>query len=188
MRGYHIELCGVKRELPYVDINDTLAYAAFITIGDTEMVCACAKELAARVGEVDVVITAEAKGIPWGFEVSRILGHKGSVVIRKSVKTYMSDVIEEDVNSITTQGTQKMYLEGSEAKKLAGKRVCIVDDVISTGESLRAIEAIVEKAGGTVVARAAALAEGDAADREDIIFLQKLPLFTKTETGYVALD
>lgn len=188
MAAYSMELCGVKRELPYVDINETLAYAAFITIGDTEIIGACAKALVEQIGEADIILTAEAKGITLAHEVSRLMGHEHFVVARKSVKTYMQNVIEESVNSITTQGTQKLYLADTETIKLKGKKVCIIDDVISTGESLIAIENLAKQAGGVIVSKAAMLAEGDAANRDDIIFLQKLPLFSKSENGYTPLD
>lgn len=188
MSAYNMELCGVKRALPYVDINDTLAYAAFITIGDTEMVGACAKALVEKIGEADIILTAEAKGITLAHEISKLMGHEHFVVARKSVKTYMKNVIQEDVNSITTQGTQKLYLADTETIKLKGKKVCIIDDVISTGESLIAIESLAKQAGGIVVSKAAMLAEGDAADRDDIIFLQKLPLFNKAGDVYTPLD
>lgn len=188
MNGYSMELCGVKRQLPYVDINETLAYAAFITIGDTEMVGACAKELVKKIGQADIILTAEAKGITLAHELSRLMGHEHFVVARKSVKTYMKNVIKEKVNSITTTGTQNLYLADTEIEKLKGKKVCIIDDVISTGESLIAIENLALQAGGIVVSKAAMLAEGDAANRKDIIFLQKLPLFSKSENAYTPLD
>lgn len=187
MNAYKMTISEVTRELPYVDINDTLAYAAFISIGDTEIIGACAKDLAAKIGEADIILTAEAKGITLAHEVSRIMGHKEFVVARKSVKTYMKNVISQEVNSITTDGIQMLYLADAEIASLKGKKVCIVDDVISTGESLKAIESLALKAGGTVVSKAAMLAEGDAADRDDIVFLEKLPLFSKTENGYVAI-
>ena len=183
MKTYKMEVCGVKSELPFVKIKDDLAFASFVIISDTELISACAKELAAKIGEVDAVVTAEAKGIALAYEVSRLLGLKEFIVARKSVKSYMTDVVSTEVNSITTKGTQKLYLDGVEAAKIKGRKICIIDDVISTGESLKAVETLVEKAGADVIRRAAVLAEGDAASREDIIFLQKLPLFSISEDG-----
>lgn len=181
MKTYELNLCGVKRELPFVDLKDNLAFASFVIMGDTELITACAPELAAKIGDVDVIITAEAKGIALAYEISRILGKKEFIVARKSIKSYMSGVVSVSAHSITTTGEQHLYLDGHDAERLRGKRVCIVDDVISTGESLYAIEALVESAEGIVTKKAAVLAEGKAAEREDIIFLQKLPLFQKCE-------
>ena len=142
---------------------------------------ATAPELAEKIGEVDVIITAEAKGIALAYEISRLLGKKEFIVARKSIKSYMCGVVSVSVHSITTSGEQHLYLDGHDAKRLCGKRVCIVDDVISTGESLYALEALVESAKGIVTRKAAVLAEGKAAERDDIIFLQKLPLFHKCD-------
>jgi len=192
MKAYDIELCGVKRTLPFVKINDELAFASFVIISDTQLICAAAKELAARIEEAggcDVIVTAEAKGIALANEVNRLLGKDRFIVARKSVKSYMKNVVSHEVHSITTVGKQMLYLDGEEAEMINGKRVCLIDDVISTGESLAAIEALAVKAGGNITARAAVLAEGDAADRTDIIFLQKLPLFKKTgEDEYEPID
>lgn len=183
MRTYELDLFGVKRELPFIDLEDKMAFASFVIMGDTELIMACAPELAKRIGDVDVIITAEAKGIALAFEISRILGKKEFIVARKSIKSYMSGVVSVSVHSITTSGEQHLYLDGHDAEILRGKKVCIVDDVISTGESLYALEALVESAEGIVTKKAAVLAEGTAADRKDIIFLQKLPLFQKCGNG-----
>lgn len=187
MKAFKMTISGVERELPYIHINDTLAYAAFISMGDVEILEATAKDLVEKIGDVDIVITAEAKGIPIAHEVSRLLGHKDYVVARKSVKTYMENVISQDVQSITTAEPQKLYLADTEVAKLKGKRICVVDDVISTGESLKSIELLAEQAGGTVVSRAAILAEGDAANRDDLIFVKKLPLFSVSEGVYTPI-
>lgn len=181
MKKYELNLCGVKRELPFVDLEDNLAFASFVIMGDTELVTACAPELVEQIGDVDVIITAEAKGIALAFEISRLLGKKEFIVARKSIKSYMSGVVSVSVHSITTSGEQHLYLDGHDAQRLRGKSVCIIDDVISTGESLYALEALVKSAEGIVSKKAAVLAEGDAADRDDIIFLQKLPLFKKID-------
>ena len=185
MKNYELNLFGVKRELPFIDLEDNLAFASFVIMGDTELIMACAPKLAEKIGDVDVIITAEAKVIALTYEISRILGKKEFIVARKSIKSYMSGVVSVSVHSITTSGEQHLYLDGHDAESLKGKKVCIVDDVISTGESLYALEALVESAGGIVTKKAAVLAEGNAAERDDIIFLQKLPLFQKTEDdGY----
>lgn len=183
MKTYELNLFGVKRELPFIDLEGGKAFASFVIMGDTELIAACAPELAKRIGDVDVIITAEAKGIALTYEISRILGKKEFIVARKSVKSYMSGVVSVPVHSITTAGEQHLYLDGHDAEKIRGRRVCIVDDVISTGESLHALEVLMDNAGASVVKKAAILAEGDAASRDDIIFLQKLPLFHKTAEG-----
>lgn len=180
MREYKMELCGVERTLPFIPISDTMAFASFVVLGDTELVSACAPLLAEKIGEVDAVVTAEAKGIALAYEISRLLGLKEFIVARKSTKSYMKNVVSASVHSITTAGEQHLYLDGLDADKIRGKRVCLLDDVISTGESLRALEVLMENAGASVVKKAAILAEGNAADRKDITFLQKLPLFQKT--------
>lgn len=188
MKTYELNLFGVKRELPFIDLEGGKAFASFVIMGDTELIAACAPELAKRIGDVDVIITAEAKGIALTYEISRILGKKEFIVARKSVKSYMSGVVSVPVHSITTAGEQHLYLDGHDAEKIRGRRVCIVDDVISTGESLGALEALVERAGGIVEKKVAVLAEGGAAGREDIIFLQKLPLFRRDENGEYGVE
>lgn len=180
---YELTVCGVERTLPLIPIDENSAYASFVVIGDTELVERAAKELAGQIPPVDVVMTAEAKGIALAYEISRLLHMKEFIVARKSVKSYMRNPISASVHSITTQGEQHIYLDETDIQKVAGKRVCIVDDVISTGESLRAVEELAKKAGGDVVCRAAILAEGKAAERTDILFLGKLPLFEKMEDG-----
>ena len=173
MKEYSMELCGVKRTLPFIPISEEMAFASFVVLGDTELVSACAPELAAKIGEVDAL----------AYEVSKELGHKEFIVARKSTKSYMKDVVSASVHSITTAGEQHLYLDGKDADKIRGKRVCLLDDVISTGESLHALECLMANASAEVVKKAAILAEGDAADRKDIVFLQKLPLFKKTGDG-----
>ncbi len=177
MKTYSIEVAGVKRELPIIRINDDLSIASFVILGDTEIVCASAGELAKKLPDVDYLVTAEAKGIPLTFEISRLLKMKKYIVARKSIKPYMDSPIVDEVVSITTQKKQVLVLDEQDALEIKGKRVAIIDDVISTGESLSAIERLVEAAGGKIAAKAAILAEGDAAKRKDIIFLEKLPLF-----------
>ncbi len=158
-------------------VNDKITIAAFIVFGDVELTVHCAGALLKKLPEHDIMVTAEAKSIPLIHELARQGGVNDYVIARKKEKVYMGKSLEVSVNSITTHGEQKLYLGEDDAEKLRGRRVLIIDDVISTGESLAALEKLVEKAGGNIVGKAAVLAEGDAADRDDIIFLEKLPLF-----------
>lgn len=170
-------IAGLKRQLPLFPVTDDLYIGAFIMFGDVEITEASARELLKKVPEFDILCTAEAKSIPLAYEMAKQAGQNDYVIARKGVKVYMKDIISTEVNSITTANTQKLYIGGDEAAKMKDKRVLIVDDVISTGESLRAIEELVRSAGGNIIGKAAVLAEGDASDRDDIIFLEKLPLF-----------
>lgn len=170
-------IAGLKRQLPLFPVTDNLYIGAFIMFGDVEITEASARELLKKVPEFDILCTAEAKSIPLAYEMAKQAGQNDYVIARKGVKVYMKDIISTEVNSITTANTQKLYIGGDEAAKMKDKRVLIVDDVISTGESLRAIEELVRSAGGNIIGKAAVLAEGDASDRDDIIFLEKLPLF-----------
>ena len=176
---YTINIAGLKRDLPICKVTDDLYIAAFICFGDAEITEACAREMLKLVPreDYDYLLTAEAKGIPLGHEMARQAGMKKHFVARKSVKNYMPDPISVDDESITTNGLQKLYLGGDDAALIKGKRILLVDDVISTGGSLRAMEALVNIAGGTVAGKIAALAEGDAAKRDDIKFLEQIPLF-----------
>ena len=177
MKTYTLSVAGLTRELPIIKLSYDLSIASFVILGDTEIVRKTAPIIAKKLPEVDFIVTAEAKGIPLAYEISRVLNLNEYVVARKSVKAYMEEPIEVEVNSITTTNSQKLYLNNQDAKKIKGKRVALVDDVISTGQSLKALERLVEKAGGKVLAKAAILAEGDAKDRKDIIFLEALPTF-----------
>lgn len=177
MKTYTLNVVGLTRELPIIKLSYDLSIASFVILGDTEIVRKTAPIIAKKLPEVDFIVTAEAKGIPLAYEISRVLNLNEYVVARKSVKAYMEEPIEVEVNSITTTNSQKLYLNNQDAKKIKGKRVALVDDVISTGQSLKALERLVEKAGGKVLAKAAILAEGDAKDRKDIIFLEALPTF-----------
>lgn len=178
METYTLNVAGLKRELPLCPVNEKLDIAAFIMFSDVELTVACAEEILKKVPEFDVIITAESKGIPLAYEAARQSG-RNYFVGRKGVKVYMTDPISVKVQSITTHGEQTLYLSQEDASQIRGKRVLILDDVISTGESLIALEKLVEEAGGIIAAKAAVLAEGDAADRTDIVFLEKLPLFFK---------
>ena len=177
MKTYTLNVAGLTRELPIIKLSYDLSIASFVILGDTEIVRKTAPIIAKKLPEVDFIVTAEAKGIPLAYEISRVLNLNEYVVARKSVKAYMEEPIEVEVNSITTTNSQKLYLNNQDAKKIKGKRVALVDDVNSTGQSLKALERLVEKAGGKVLAKAAILAEGDAKDRKDIIFLEALPTF-----------
>ena len=177
MKTYTLHVAGLRRELPIIKLSYDLSIASFVILGDTEIVRKTAPIIAKKLPEVDLIVTAEAKGIPLAYEISKVLNLNEYVVARKSVKAYMEEPIEVEVNSITTTNSQKLYLNNQDAKKIKGKRIALVDDVISTGQSLKALERLVEKAGGKVLAKAAILAEGDAKDRKDIIFLEALPTF-----------
>lgn len=185
VKSYKLTVAGVERELPFVDISDTMAFASFVVISDTELIGACAPVLAERIGKCDAIVTAEAKGIALAYEISKQLGHKEFIVARKSSKTYMKDTVQVAVHSITTANEQILLMDGSDSRKIAGRDVCIIDDVISTGESLAALEKLVMAAGAKVVKKACILAEGEAAKRDDVIFLEELPLFNKvSENDY----
>lgn len=177
MNYYKIKVAGLERSLPLCKLNDQLTIAGFVIFGDPELTIACAKELAARAPEHDYMITAEAKGIPLIHEMARQLGESKYILARKHPKLYMPEVFEATVKSITTEGEQRLYLDKSDADLMRGKKILIVDDVISTGESLHALEELVRLAGGEVAGRMAILAEGDAQSRDDLIYLEKLPLF-----------
>ena len=179
---YKMNVAGLTRDLPLCPLNDSLMIAAFVIFGDVELTCACAKALLEKTPAFDYMVAPEAKSIPLIQEMSRQSGRNDYFLVRKAPKLYMNGVFEVEDRSITTQGVQKLYMDGADAKKMKGKRILILDDVISTGGSLAAVENLVNQAGGIVVGRMAILAEGDAADRDDIIFLEKLPLFDKNGT------
>ena len=176
-RYYEMNIVGCIRKLPIIRISDHLDIASFVLLGDAELVVKAAAALKERVPEVDYLITAEAKGIPLVQEMARIMNMKRYFVARKSVKPYMLEPFVTEVYSITTQKKQILCLDREESELIRGKRILIVDDVISTGESLKAMETLVEKAGGKVTGKAAILAEGDAAKRKDIIYLESFPTF-----------
>ena len=174
---YEIQVAGLTRHLPLCPISDTLMIGAFVIFGDVELTCACARELLKLAPEFDYMVAPEAKAIPLVHEMARQSGRNEYFLVRKKKKAYMDGVFEAIDRSITTEGEQKLYMDGADAKKMKGKRILILDDVISTGGSLAAVESLVEQAGGNVVGRMATLAEGDAAKRKDIMFLEPLPLF-----------
>ena len=179
---YTMKIAGLTRDLPLCPLNDQLYIAAFVIFGDVELTEACAAELLKRAPEYDVLISAESKGIPLVYEMSRQSGNNRYLLARKSPKLYMKDVLTVEDQSITTAHKQMLCIDGNDAEYMKGKRVLIVDDVISTGGSLSAIETLVKRAGGNIVGKMAILAEGDAQTRDDIIYLEKLPLFNADGT------
>ncbi|MBR1764050.1 MAG: adenine phosphoribosyltransferase [Ruminococcus sp.] len=178
MKTYTLNVAGLTRELPLCEANEHLDIAAFVMFSDVELTVAVTEELLKKCPDYDIIVTAESKGIPLAYEAARQSG-KRYIVGRKSTKLYMTDPIAVKVKSITTAKEQTLYLSHEDAEELRGKRVLILDDVISTGESLLALEKLVNEAGGIIAAKAAVLAEGQAAQRDDIVFLEALPVFPK---------
>ena len=176
---YRMNVAGLDRDLPICPVNENLSIAGFVIFGDQELTVACARDLLARAPEYDYILTAEAKGIPLAHEMARQHGDAKYILARKGPKLYMRDIFEVTVRSITTAKEQKLYLDGADAALMKGKRILIVDDVVSLGDSMRALEHLVQTAGGIVCGRMSVLAEGQAATRDDLIYLEKLPLFDK---------
>ena len=179
---YRMKVAGLERDLPICPVTEDLYIAGFVIFGDQELTVACAAELLKKAPEYDYIITAEAKGIPLAHEMARQAGDAKYFLARKAPKLYMTGVFESSVRSITTAKEQTLYLDTADAALMNGKRILIVDDVISTGESLNALETLVEKVGGIICGRMAILAEGDAIDREDLVYLEELPLFNADGT------
>ena len=179
---YEMKVAGLTRNLPLCPISDTLMIGAFVIFGDVELTCACAREMLKIAPEFDYMVAPEAKAIPLVHEMARQSGRNEYFLLRKKKKAYMNGVFEAVDRSITTEGEQKLYMDGADAARIRGKRILILDDVISTGGSLAAVENLVEQAGGMVAGRMAILAEGDAAKRDDILFLERLPLFSADGT------
>jgi Adenine/guanine phosphoribosyltransferases and related PRPP-binding proteins len=175
---YRLHVAGVERDLPICPLNDKLSIGAFVMFGDVELTEKCAAELVKIAPEHDVILTAESKGIPLVYEMTRMIGRNRYILARKMPKLYMRDVKKFEVRSITTAAQQTLYLDGNDVEYMKGKRILIVDDVISTGASLAALEHLVTESGGIIAGRMAVLAEGDAILRKDIQVLGKLPLFT----------
>ena len=174
---YTMNIAGLSRDLPLCRVTDDLYIGAFVIFGDPELTTAAAKELLKLAPAYDYMITAESKGIPLVHEMARLDGNRRYMLARKAPKLYMRDPLRVTVRSITTAAEQSLYLDGADVEHMRGKRILLVDDVISTGESLNALETLVTEAGGQICGRMAILAEGDAQNRSDLIYLEKLPLF-----------
>ena len=174
---YHINIAGMERDLPLCPITEDLYIGALVIFGDVELTKHCATELLKRAPDYDYLIAPEAKSIPLLYEMARQSNAKEYFLARKGPKLYMKGILEVEVKSITTKAVQQLVIDTADAEKIRGKRCLILDDVISTGASLRALETLVTRAGGIVAGKMAILAEGAAADRDDIIYLAKLPLF-----------
>ena len=179
---YHMTIAGCERDLPLCPLNEDLMIAGFVIFGDPELTTACAKELLEKIPEYDYMITAESKGIPLVHEMARLAGNQKYFLARKAPKLYMTGVMDVTVRSITTAKEQKLYLDTADAELMKGKRILLVDDVVSLGDSMRALEHLVLAAGGEIAGRATILAEGDAQERPDLIYLEKLPLFNPDGT------
>ena len=175
---YKMNIAGCERELPICPLNEHMDIAGFVMFSDVEITERAAQALLEKCPEHDVIVTAESKGIPLAYEMARI-GCRNYVVARKGIKAYMEDPIHVEVKSITTDHVQKLYLSKADCENLKDKRILIVDDVVSTGESMHALECLVEKSGGVIAGKCAVLAEGDARERTDVTFLGELPLFFK---------
>lgn len=177
---YAVEIAGLKRDLRLFEIKPGLKIAILNILGDTELVQACAKELAQKLSEVqyDLLVTAEAKSIPLAYALA-IETKKPYVVLRKAYKPYMGDAIKAETLSITTGQPQTLILDEKDIVLIKGKKVVIVDDVISTGSTLQGMKMVLDKAGATVAAEAAIFTEGDRAQWMHIIALGHLPLFTE---------
>lgn len=182
MMKHHMTIAGLERDLPLCRVNDQLYIGAFVIFGDVELTVACARELLKLAPEYDYMITAESKGIPLVYEMARQSGQNKYLLARKSAKLYMRDVFSVEVRSITTDHVQRLYLDGEDAALIHGKRILIVDDVISTGESVHAVEELVRHAGGQVAGCLTILAEGEAQKRSDIRYLAPLPVFNPDGT------
>ena len=179
---YRMNIAGVQRDLPICKVTDDLYIAAFVIFGDVELTEKCAAALLEKAPEYDYIITAEAKGIPLIHEMARQSGQNKYMLARKGAKLYMRDILDVAVHSITTAKEQHLYLDDNDAALMKGKKILIIDDVISTGESLLALEKLVEAAGGIICGKMAILAEGEAQQRGDIIYLEKLPVFNADGT------
>jgi len=182
---YTLRLGPLVRKLPIIPIDDSTAIASFVILGDADLVNYAATVIAPKINGVDLIVTAEAKGIPLAQQLATALEMPRYIVLRKSKKSYMANTLRQQVKSITTDSKQMLYLDQTDRTLLEGKKVAIVDDVISTGNSVDAMAALVQQAGARVVRTAAILAEGDATRRDNIIYLNTLPLFTRTNEGYI---
>ena len=178
---YTLHIAGLTRELPICKVNDHMDIAAFIMFSDVELTEACAAALLKKCPEFDILLTAEAKGIPLAYEMARQSG-KYWIPARKGPKLYMREPVIIEDQSITTAGKQTLVIDKKDIEYMDGKRILIVDDVISTGESLATLEQLVNSVGGNIVGKMTVLAEGDAAKRDDITYLNVLPVFNADGT------
>jgi adenine phosphoribosyltransferase len=174
---YELNVAGVKRLLPLCKLSNDLMIASFVILGDVEINVKCAAELIKLLPKFDALITAESKGIPLVHEIARQMGIEKYIIARKSIKVYMNDPCSVQMVSITTKKPQSLYLDRTDMEYLSGKKVIIVDDVISTGKSIDAVKHLVLESGGEMAGIAAILVEGEAKHRNDIIYLEQLPLF-----------
>jgi len=185
-RAYKVALPGISRELPVVQINPGVYIAsdADLILGDVEFLSKAAQLLAGKMRrlDVDIVLTAEAKSIALAYELSRRLGLDRFVVARKSAKAYVDHYFSQKVRSITTKSEQRLLLTSEELASLSGRRVCLLDDVVSTGATFAALEAITKKAGGSVVCRAAVWREGPWYTEEDLLCVGVLPVFVTEDS------
>lgn len=179
-KTYALTLCGLKRELPVRQVGPDLWIPSFVMLGDVQLINVCAGALAGKLAAVDfdLLVGPEAKVVPLLQSIATLLGHSRYVVCRKTVKAYMKDPVVVEAQSITTHGKQTLVLDGVDAARVRGKKVVVVDDVVSTGGSLEAVEELLAKAGAQVVARAAVLKESDAY-KGDLIYLQEHPIITR---------
>lgn len=178
---YTLRVAGLTRQLHYFPLTEKLYIAGFVMFGDVELTERCAAELLKICPPYDMLIVAESKGVPLAYEMAKQNGDEIYFVARKQKKLYMRDIFSVEVQSITTEAMQTLYLDGADAAKIRGRRILVVDDVISTGGTISTVERLIEKAGGIVAGRAAVLAEGDAIERKDIVYLAPLPLFTEED-------
>ncbi|MFW6269467.1 MAG: phosphoribosyltransferase family protein [Bacillota bacterium] len=177
---YDLEISGFHRKLPVVHLKDNIWIASFVMLGDVNLVNFCAGALATKLAKIDFdyIVGPEAKVIPLLQSMATFLGNSHYVVCRKQVKGYMKDPVELEVESITTPGKQKLVLGGSDVERIKGKKVVLIDDVVSTGGTFDSMDSLMEKVGAEVIGRAAVLKEGDSYEK-DLIYLEDLPIFIK---------
>lgn len=190
---YHeLEICGLRRKLPIVQVRENfwIASNAGLVFGcDVEFTERVSEELASRIRRygAECLLVPEAKGIPLAYETSKRLTHDSYAVARKSTKPYMRDYIMEEFESITTKGTQKLVLDEINMERVKGKKICLIDDVITTGGSMRALEKLVDRAGGKVVCKAVVWLEGQTGEEfkneAGVIYLDYLPVWVRKKGG-----
>jgi len=185
---YRVEIDGVTRELPLVQVDDGLWIAsnAGIILGDIEFICAAARAMTERLKPLgpEIIVTPESKAIAFSYEVAKSLGHRRLIIGRKSVKAYMKDYLVEEVKSITTRERQTLVLTSEDIEIIAGRKICVLDDVVSTGGTIKALERLVKKAGGRIACKAAIWLEGPWY-REELIHLGELPVFVAKDKSKI---